>query len=211
MTLKSLSATRRAALPFLCLLAIALSLCHSDAASTLALPATVSSTEKHVAITQTVQFAFTQAVREHAMGIAVAAPAAPAVAQPQVGQPAATPVQHSLERWSVRLNDPIIDKGLTRSEAMESLVRQVRQSAAHAGKAQVNEYCLAAGQFLTDPRTQYAAVASEFLAHFPLQAIATGALPHIGQLLDDKREAFTSSTISVPQQDSAPIHFTVSR
>ena len=95
--------------------------------------------------------------------------------------------------WSLQENDVAFMKALSRSDAMEELVRTVDNLLSQQDAATAEQYCRTAAWFVSDQRATHRALACEFIAHYPEMAIDIGAIPMLGALLDDKAEAFTQA------------------
>ena len=132
-------------------------------------------------IAQATAATFDKAAREHAAGFSLQDPVA-GIDGSTLGK-LATPV------WPLRgIHAP--HKVLNRAPALMALAKQARQLKQEGHAAQVAAYCRAAGAYLASPQAGYRALACEFLAYFPVEAIENGALPAVGELLADDANAF---------------------
>jgi hypothetical protein len=98
---------------------------------------------------------------------------------------------------------------LNRSEALATLFRRLGDPTSAAARPSPGDpayadrrlaYAEAAGRFLTHKDPKYVAVACEFLAHLPAEAVDAGLVPALAGLLGRRDAAFEGATRGVTQQ-----------
>jgi beta-lactamase regulating signal transducer with metallopeptidase domain/HEAT repeat protein len=115
--------------------------------------------------------------------------------------------------WGLALgSDPVGEVCLNRSETLATLFRRLGDPTSAAARPSSGDpayagrrlaYAEAAGRFLTNKDPKYVAVACEFLAHLPAEAVDAGLTPALAGLLSRRDAAFEGVTRGVTQQSDS--------